>query len=282
MKEVDWLSCTDPQRMRAFRAGSRGMDEAAWLACTDARQMMQSLSLGASRRKLLLLACACCRRAWADIVGAQGREWVETAERWVDESPGDEGLERASAGLVEILSPMVGTYYAQEQPGAAPYVTVGLHLTPTDVVCLIEAMKIFNEIQADCTGVVAEVLSRDRQLVEYGTILFRVVPTVPAEGRRPDEGHADAVRDIFGNPFRSVSFDPNWLRWRDGIVIQLARAAYEDRRLPAGLLDNARLGIVADALEEAGCHDDQILGHLRSGGEHVRGCFVIDLLLGRM
>jgi hypothetical protein len=71
------------------------------------------------------------------------------------------------------------------------------------------------------------------------------------------------------------------LAWNDGTILRLAQAAYEDPILPAGTLDNTRLLILADALEEAGCTDEQILTHLRSGGEHYRGCWVIDLLLGK-
>ena len=63
---------------------------------------------------------------------------------------------------------------------------------------------------------------------------------------------------------------------------RLAEDAYEQRTIPAGTLDNARLAVLADALEEAGCQDQDILGHLRlQGAMHVRGCFVIDLLLGK-
>jgi acetyl-CoA carboxylase biotin carboxyl carrier protein len=78
--------------------------------------------------------------------------------------------------LIEIKSPAVGTFYAQEKPSAPPYVTVGSRVTPTTVVCQIEAMKIFNEITADCTGVIAEVLVKDKEFVEFGTVLFRVDP----------------------------------------------------------------------------------------------------------
>ncbi len=78
--------------------------------------------------------------------------------------------------LIEIKSPAVGTFYAQEKPGAPPYVTVGSRVTPTTVVCQIEAMKIFNEIQAECSGVIREVLVKDKEFVEFGTVLFRVDP----------------------------------------------------------------------------------------------------------
>jgi acetyl-CoA carboxylase biotin carboxyl carrier protein len=78
--------------------------------------------------------------------------------------------------LHEIKSPTVGTFYAQKEPGAPPYVTVGSRVQPDTVVCMIEAMKLFNEITADCSGVIAEVLVQNKDPVEYGTVLFRVDP----------------------------------------------------------------------------------------------------------
>jgi hypothetical protein len=91
------------------------------------------------------------------------------------------------------------------------------------------------------------------------------------------------LRCIFGNPFRTTpDIDPSWLAWDDGIVVKLAQAAYDHRELPSGALDNARLGVLADALEEAGCDKEAILSHLREQGKfHVRGCFVVDALLGK-
>jgi hypothetical protein len=88
----------------------------------------------------------------------------------------------------------------------------------------------------------------------------------------------DILRDIFGNPFRPVPLSPAWLT---PDVLSLARAAYDHRTLPAGTLDPARLGLLADALEDAGCDCAEILGHLRGEGPHVRGCWAVDLLLER-
>ena len=78
--------------------------------------------------------------------------------------------------LIDIKSPTVGTFYAQEKPGSPPYVTVGSRVTPTTIVCMIEAMKIYNEITADCSGVIVEVCVQNKEFVEYGTVLFRVDP----------------------------------------------------------------------------------------------------------
>jgi hypothetical protein len=89
------------------------------------------------------------------------------------------------------------------------------------------------------------------------------------------------LRDIVGNPFRPVSPDPAWLTWHGGAVRQLVSAVYEERELPSGHLDAARLVVLADMLEEVGCTDADVLGHLRGPGVHVRGCWAIDLLTGR-
>ena len=85
-------------------------------------------------------------------------------------------------------------------------------------------------------------------------------------------------RDIFGNPFRPVSIPP---ACRTPTVTALAAAAYEEHSLPSGELYKARLAVLADALEEAGCDDADILNHCRGEGPHVRGCWVVDLLLGQ-
>jgi hypothetical protein len=89
------------------------------------------------------------------------------------------------------------------------------------------------------------------------------------------------ARDVFGNPFRRVEIAPEWLTWNGGTVRTLAQGVYEERSLPEGTLDSARLAILADALEEAGCLDPEILSHLRHPGPHVRGCWALDLLLAR-
>ncbi|HEX9487485.1 MAG TPA: acetyl-CoA carboxylase biotin carboxyl carrier protein [Gemmatimonadales bacterium] len=77
---------------------------------------------------------------------------------------------------VEIKSPMVGTYYSAPEPGAEPYVKAGSRVATGQVVCIIEAMKIMNEIESEVAGVVREVLVENAQPVEFGQLLFRVDP----------------------------------------------------------------------------------------------------------
>ena len=78
--------------------------------------------------------------------------------------------------LVEIRSPLVGTFYATPSPDSEPYVEVGSQVEPQTVVCIIEAMKVMNEIKAETRGTIAEVLVSNGQAVEYGQVLFRVRP----------------------------------------------------------------------------------------------------------
>jgi hypothetical protein len=78
-----------------------------------------------------------------------------------------------------------------------------------------------------------------------------------------------------------VTIAPTLLTWRDATIPKLAQAAYDDRELPSGHLDTKRLAILADALEEAGCTNEDVLAHLRGPGPHVRGCWVVDLLLAK-
>jgi acetyl-CoA carboxylase biotin carboxyl carrier protein len=94
---------------------------------------------------------------------------------------GEAGGGRAPAGaaaapLVEIRSPMVGTYYSAPEAGAEPYVKVGSRVAPGQMVCIIEAMKIMNEIESEVQGVIKDVCVENAQPVEFGQTLFRVDP----------------------------------------------------------------------------------------------------------
>ena len=82
------------------------------------------------------------------------------------------------------------------------------------------------------------------------------------------------LREIFGNPFQWKTVAPVWLSWNDGAVRKMAQALYNDCAFN-------NLPILADALEVAGCSDPEILGHCRSAGPHVRGCWILDLLLDK-
>jgi acetyl-CoA carboxylase biotin carboxyl carrier protein len=82
----------------------------------------------------------------------------------------------AKESLLEIKSPMVGTYYQSPEPGGKAYVSPGDRVKSGQIVCIIEAMKIMNEIESEFSGVIREVLVQNAQPVEYGQVLFRIAP----------------------------------------------------------------------------------------------------------
>jgi acetyl-CoA carboxylase biotin carboxyl carrier protein len=81
-----------------------------------------------------------------------------------------------ASGLGQIVSPMVGTFYAAPSPESAPYISVGQEVQEDTVVCIIEAMKVMNEIKAEMRGVIVEVLAQNGKPVEFGKPLFAVRP----------------------------------------------------------------------------------------------------------
>jgi acetyl-CoA carboxylase biotin carboxyl carrier protein len=93
-----------------------------------------------------------------------------------ESAPSDGKAESAKSKWIEIKSPMVGTFYSAPEPGAKAYVTEGQRIQRGQMVCIIEAMKIMNEIESEFAGVVKEVLVQDAHPVEYGQVLFRIEP----------------------------------------------------------------------------------------------------------
>ena len=85
-------------------------------------------------------------------------------------------LEAAKSKFLEVKSPMVGTYYGAPEPGAKPYLAIGDRIGKGQILCIIEAMKIMNEIESEFDGVVKEILAQNAHPVEYGQVLFRIDP----------------------------------------------------------------------------------------------------------
>jgi acetyl-CoA carboxylase biotin carboxyl carrier protein len=88
--------------------------------------------------------------------------------------PGAEAAGAESGALKDIISPMVGTFFRAASPDAAPFVDVGKNVSEDTVVCIIEAMKVMNEIKAETSGVIAEVVAENGKPVQFGQVLFRV------------------------------------------------------------------------------------------------------------
>ncbi len=224
------------------------MTEAEWLKSTEPQAMLKHLQ-GKKRvltdRKLRLFAVACSRRVW-EVMPHIGREAVEVAEQYAD------GRAKKQA--------LTAAFHASARETAED----------EDITCP-------DEYEANQALFAA--------LHAVGTRDDMVLTPQNAVGARNDgdvEGEHTCqtaiLRDIVGNPFRPATVSPGW---QTPQVVALAQAAYEQREMPAGTLDASRLAVLADAFEEAGLPDAEVLEHLRSAGPHVRGCWVLDALLGK-
>jgi hypothetical protein len=236
------------------------MTEAEWLAATDQGAILQLLHGRASERKLRLFACACCRRNWDRLTDDRSRQAVEAAERHADGAATDDELEDAATLAFRVV---LGS-----QSSACPSATGAAdaaHLVATVRLMVVLSPPYPTDAQWAAAGVVA---TAARSRGEGGGLTAE---------RRSQFG---LWLDIVGSGAAPVP-DAEWFRWGGGTVPKLAGAAYNDRLLPEGILDPTRLAVLADALEDAGCADPELLGHLRGPGPHVRGCRVIDHLLGR-
>jgi hypothetical protein len=225
------------------------MKESEWLTCTDSRKMLAFLREGGqlTERRSRLFGAAACRRVWHLLPDARSRKAVEVAERYGQAGATDEELEAAYEEAFDV-----GAALAESgDEGRA-------------------ALR--------CAAWAACGTAHPDELAEAVA-----QGAAEAAGTGEEEGaQANLLRCVFGNPFRSIALDPSWLTWNGCTVQHLAQAAYDNRTLPAGTLDNDRLAVLADALEDAGCNDTDLLNHFRLPSVHVRGCWGVDLVLGKV
>jgi hypothetical protein len=237
------------------------MGEREWLACTDLGRMLEELQNKASERKFRLLAVACCRGIWHLLTDERSRAAVELAEKTADGVGADEDYAEAAnavrAAFREALTPACRDAHAPRTAGCAAARAAVRTLTEEEAI-FAAGRAAFNS---------ADAAARESAGEGHGFLAIR---------SRTYMSHLTILRDIFGNPFRPVVLDSTS---RTPDVLAMAQAAYDNRTLPAGTLETERLTVLADALEEAGCADADILGHLRGPGPHYRGCWVIDILL---
>jgi hypothetical protein len=232
------------------------MTEAEWLAGASPEAMWKHVHAEASGRKLHLLRAAICHGIW-HLLSVSGRVAAEAAERYADgRIPGPELAASYARVEQEYLAFLrehpEGQWGESEHEAAEP---------------LLLSRTVFNSASSSLEEVVCQ--------------------AAPAARLAAPEGpgtawHGPLLTCLFGNPFRPApAIDPALLAWNAGTVRALAEVAYEERRLPEGTLDPARLALLADALEDAGCGEAELLAHFRSPWPHVRGCWALDLILGR-
>jgi hypothetical protein len=220
--------------------------EQEWLASPNPLLMLHFLQGKVSDRKLWLFAATCCRRIWPMIKSVTSRRAVELAEQHADGGVARKVM--TAAGAAANGPPRAAEERRRRPPGTDPV-----------VLPLLAARQ----------AALSEAWYAARGAAEFAA---------RAAGRGEASAQCELLRELVGNPFRPVPHDS---AWRTPDVTGLARSAYEERILPAGTLDPVRLGVLADALEEAGCTSADLLEHLRGRGPHVRGCWAVDRALGK-
>jgi hypothetical protein len=216
----------------------------------------------ASARELRLFACACCRRIWHLLVEERSRRAVEAAESFADRLGRRDQLVAAEEAAFDATAERT-------------ILRSRARLAAAQAACIAAAHNAAYAAQHASDEVGWAVAAQTARQRARAGLPEAEAPTNWEERK----GHCDLLRDLFGPlPFRPVAFDPTW---RAAPVLGLAQRVYEERQLPSGTLDAALLRVLADALEEAGCDNEEVLGHLRSPGPHVRGCFAVDAVLSK-
>jgi hypothetical protein len=239
--------------------GRQGLlTEAEWQASPDPESLLAHLRGWAGDRKLRLFACACLRRAWPLLPDEASRNAVAVAERFADGTAGERDLaaaREAARGGVDDAALEGGPEAAlRSASGAACAHAWAGHGNVGGPPAAVPA-QLFHSWMGDAGG----------------------ADTSDWDAAHTAERRAQAaLLRCVANPFRPAALHPAWLAWRGGTVVSLARAAHDERELPSGHLDPVRLAVLADALQDAGCDDADVLGHLRGPGPHVRGCWPVD------
>ena len=235
---------TDNSNGKRVRRGQQ-MTEAEWLQMATLFPMLETLrDKGATERKLRLFACACVRHITHLLPSDLCRSAIDVAEQYADGEVSADTLRDAS----------FEAEYSRTTEGYRHSVMV-------------------SELARSAVGQLTGHFDDPWETVSGAT-------SYPCEavGGRPsssdemeEQTQCSLLRDIFGNPFRPITLDPSWLT---STVLALATGIYNEKAFD-------KMPILADALQDAGCDNAEILNHCRQPGEHVRGCWVVDLLLSK-
>ncbi len=272
------------------------MTEQEWLECKDPEKMLEALRGKISDRKLRLFAVACCQSVWELMPDDMARRAVELAEMVAEDQADTEERSRVSS----VVDPWANTAYGVFSHGGFegtgsvfaamaaaaalnPMLMFTFHMghvaagtfTPWECVAMARGQTAKEDAQERCwqererdPRYDDEDEPSDEWYEMASEVKYAAWDKGCAAGRAD---HCSLLREILGNPFHPITFDPSW---KTPAVVQLARSLYEEKRF-------ADLPVLADALEEAGCQDATVLEHCRGPGPHVAGCWLLDLILER-
>jgi hypothetical protein len=234
------------------------MNEVEWLACTEPQKMLEHLRGKANDRQFRLFAAACYRRVWHLLADPRVRHAVAVLERLAEGGVSRGEVEQALRGACNAAFEAETLAWDDDLSEARE----------------LAAGSVYRAFATHPAGAAGQA----RYCCTHAAVATSGPANEAAAERAEGGEQCRLLGDIFGGLFRRPPAVPLHVpAWCGG----LAQAAYDNRDLPAGHLDPARLAVLADALEDVGCADAELLGHLRSAGPHVRGCWGLDVLAGR-
>ncbi|HEV3142361.1 MAG TPA: hypothetical protein VGZ47_00590 [Gemmataceae bacterium] len=237
------------------------MTESEWTYNDNAWEMLEFLNARCSERKFRLFGAWCCRRTWHLFTDTSSRLAVEVAERYVDRLATQIDLKQAKRQAELVVAAIERECESGFDMYLEGYLDWSEHHGWR---CSLEVARAAAKI-AQRGGVMATAQQVWSHLLSALGNDSDVSKTFRCNA-------ADALRDIVGNPFCEKHLEPYWLEWRNGTIPRLASTIYEDQRFDL-------FPILSDALQEAGCTQREMLDHCTSKKMHVRGCWVVDLLL---
>src|SRR5262245_26472447 len=235
---------------------AKAMSTSEWDRCAIPKLLFAQLGNSVSARKLRLIACACCRRVAHLFKDARCQRALEVNEAFADGEAAKRQLGTARRAAEEAFDRLDARGRAHPATFAACAVWYALRAGERgrDGFAFPDAVWVASSVRlAGCAAGPGK--KSDRAALQGAS-------------KEERAAQAELIRDIVGNPFRTVTIDR---RWRTSNVVDLARTIYDERAFE-------RLPILADALMDAGCNDGDILDHCRRDGVHVRGCWVVDRL----
>jgi hypothetical protein len=256
MTEAEWLAATDVNVIHIFLRDTTMLFRTRWQGPVIVPRF------AFSERKSRLFAVACCLRILHLMPTDEARQCVLAAEQYADGTIDADGLNAAVDASMRSceLDWRRRCTVANSHPAVRRAAINAVGRVHRQEGARAAVAKATAEAWAEAT------LFEARE--EYTPEKYEAL-------RKAEQARqADFLRDIAGNPFQQSTIEPSWLAWNDRCVERIARAIYDERAYD-------RMPILHDALLDAGCDDERILAHCRTTEGHVRGCCVIDLLLGK-
>jgi hypothetical protein len=235
-----------------------------WFAYRNPKSMLTHLK-AASVRKGRLFAIACCRHVWHLMDFDDCRQAVQLAERLVEGEATAEEAQRTAEQLKQTMESLDPTFRGPRRGVRAWSLWSARKV-------LADAEPRTPDRPSDSSFGVLGTRESVMNLISHASVTSYDNPPPRGPQEAEERAQAELVREVLGNPYRLVAFAE---RWRTADVLFLAQAIYADRAFD-------QTAILADALEEAGCNSAELLDHLRrQSSAHVRGCWALDVVLGR-